>query len=167
MVVIAVLAIVFGSAVWAQRLKQRRDEFLARASGHSAQEATYGRLVTDSVSARFPEETAAVKSDSPSEKRIAVPVNTIARWLGIADAESDPKSTAGNDRFQAAKARSSDMSERGRALWLNYMRRQATYHRRTMEYHSALKRKYLAAAARPWIAVAPDPPKPTPTRSKE
>jgi hypothetical protein len=42
-------------------------------------------------------------------------------------------------------------------------RRVAEYHRRinaNQDWHEAMKRKYLRAAARPWSPVAPDPPEP-------
>ena len=35
-------------------------------------------------------------------------------------------------------------------------------HHETAEYHAALKRKYSAAAARPWRFIEPDPPPPDP-----
>jgi tetratricopeptide (TPR) repeat protein len=37
-------------------------------------------------------------------------------------------------------------------------------HHETAEYHAGLKQKYLAAAARPWLSIGPDPPPPDPIR---
>jgi tetratricopeptide (TPR) repeat protein len=39
-------------------------------------------------------------------------------------------------------------------------RKDAVIYRKTAGYHAALKQKYLAAAARPWRSVEPDPPPP-------
>ena len=52
------------------------------------------------------------------------------------------------------------MSARGRALVAKYVQRQAQYNKRRLAYHTALRRKYMAAAARPWLPIEPDPPKP-------
>jgi tetratricopeptide (TPR) repeat protein len=43
-------------------------------------------------------------------------------------------------------------------------RAQAKLHHETAEYHAGLKQKYLAAAARPWLSIGPDPPPPDPIR---
>jgi tetratricopeptide (TPR) repeat protein len=41
-------------------------------------------------------------------------------------------------------------------------RKDAVMYQKTAGYHAALKQKYLAAAARPWRSVEPDPPPPDP-----
>ena len=52
------------------------------------------------------------------------------------------------------------MEVRGRMIMHDYMRRQVEYHRRQAEYHATLVGSIVAAAAHPWLPVAPDPPKP-------
>jgi hypothetical protein len=157
MVAVAALSIAFGAYVWASRLKHKRDEFFARATWHAEQETYYGRLVADSVKVsvlrRMPDPPL-----EPPEKTITAPIRTIERWLGLPESDSTP--AVGNDRFNAAQARAGEMSERGRVVWDKYLQRQATYNQRKLEYHTALRRKYIAAAARPWLPVDPDPPKP-------
>ena len=52
------------------------------------------------------------------------------------------------------------MSARGELIWSKYLQGQAAYNQRKLEYHTALRRKYVAAAACPWLPIDPDPPKP-------
>jgi hypothetical protein len=157
MVAVAALSIAFGFYVWASRLKQKRDEFLARATWHAKQETYYGRLVADSATSSFRRKMAEPSLESP-EKTITVPVKIIERWLGLPDGDSTPAEE--NDRFKQAKARVGEMSARGELIWCQYLQRQAAYNQRKLEYHTALRRKYVAAAARPWLPIDPDPPKP-------
>ncbi len=52
------------------------------------------------------------------------------------------------------------MAVKRRTILVNHLQEQLDYHQRQAEYHAALGRKYAAAAAHPWLSVAPDPPKP-------
>ena len=70
-----------------------------------------------------------------------------------------PRKPATTDS-EKAQARAAAMAVRARMIMDDYLQRQVEYHRRQAEYHAALGRKYTAAAARPWLPVAPDPPKP-------
>ena len=72
----------FGTYVWASRLKYRRDKFFERATWHADQETYYGRLVADAASSSFRGKTAEPAPESPTET-ITVPVKTIERWLGL------------------------------------------------------------------------------------
>ncbi len=94
----------------------------------------------------------------PPPQAIFAPVRTIERWLGLP--ESKPASAAGDDHFEEARARDRAMAASAQVVWAKYLQRQAEYNRRRVEYHGDLKRKYAAAAARPWVHVDPDPPKP-------
>jgi hypothetical protein len=157
MVAVAAVSIAFGVYVWGTRLKQRRDEFFARATWHASQETYYRRLVADSATSSFRRRMADIALESP-EKTITAPVKIIERWLGLPDGNWTPAEE--NDRFKQAQARAGEMSARGRLIWSKYLQRQAAYNQRKLEYHNALRRKYVAAAARPWLPIDPDPPKP-------
>jgi hypothetical protein len=154
---VAALSIAFGAYVWGTRLKQRRDEFYARATWHATEETYYRRLVADSVKVSVRRKMPEPPLEPPAQT-INEPIRTIERWLGLPESNSTP--AEGNDRFQAAQARSGEMSARGRVVWDKYLQRQAEYNQRKLEYHTALSRKYVAAAARPWLPIDTDPPKP-------
>lgn len=157
MVAVAALSIALGAYIWASRLKRRRDEFLARATWHAELESYYRRLVTDSPKSTFRGQVAEPAPEAPA-KTITVPVKTIERWLGLP--ESDPAPEEETDRSKAAHTLAAEMAERGRVLVANYVQRQAKYNHKRLDYHTALKRKYNSAAARPWLPIKPDPPKP-------
>jgi hypothetical protein len=158
MVVVAALSLAFGACVWASRLKHRRDEFFERAIWHAKQETYYSRLVANAASGSFRGKVQEPPPQSPAEETIILPAGTIERWFGLPEGRSSPAEET--DRFRAAKQRAGEMSARGQVLMANYVRRQADYNRRRLQYHTALRRKYVAAAARPWLPIQPDPPKP-------
>jgi len=157
MVVVAALSIALGVYIWASRLKRRRDEFLARATWQAEQESYYLRVVTDAPKSTFRGQVAEPAPEAPA-KTITVPVKTIERWLGLPESDSAPAEDT--ERSKAAHAIAAEMAERGRVLVANCVQRQAKYSHKWLDYHTALKRKYISAAARPWLPIKPDPPKP-------
>jgi hypothetical protein len=82
----------------------------------------------------------------------------IEREFGLPAAKSIP--VEGDERFRAAQARSNALEPSRRRIIDEFSRKQAAYDRKLADYHAGLARKYLAAAARPWLSVAPDPPVP-------
>jgi hypothetical protein len=157
MVAVAALAVALGASVWASRLKRRRDECLARATRHAEQETYYRDLVarsaTSNLSVRMPE-----PAPEAPEKTLTMHVRTIERWLGLP--ERDPTPDEETDRAKAARAFAAEMSARCDVLIAKNAERQSAFNRRRLAYHTALKRKYIAAAARPWLPIVPDPPRP-------
>ena len=82
------------------------------------------------------------------------------RWFGLSESHSDKTEEDDHHRFKEAQSRVVAMAARGRMIMYNNALSQLEYHQRQAEYHAALGRKYAAAAARPWLPVAADSPKP-------
>jgi hypothetical protein len=164
MIAVAALSVTFGGYREAIRLKRSREEFLLRAARHCAGETYYRRLISSSESSIIHKKIAArelaaeeLMSTAQNETALESPVEL---WAGPAEGHSTQTEEAGHDRFREAQARAAAMAVRARMIMDDYLQRQVEYHRRQAEYHAALGRKYTAAAARPWLPVAPDPPKP-------
>jgi hypothetical protein len=164
MVAVAALAVALGGYREATRLKRNRDEFLARAAGHVAEAAYYRRLVASSQPSVLHDkmvarEWAAMESMSPARSDTEFN-RTLELAFGLPEFHSTQADEDDHVRFREAQARAGPMAERGRILRANHLQRELEYHQRRAEYHAAVGRKYRAAASRPWLRIAPDPPKP-------
>jgi hypothetical protein len=159
MVAVAALAVAFGASVWASRLKRRHDEFVARATWHAEQETYYRDLVARSATPPFRGMMPEPAPEAP-EKTLSMPHRTIERWLGLPESKSDPTPDEETDRVKAAHAFAAEMSARCDVLIARNAERQSAFNQSRLEYHTALRRKYVAAAAHPWLPIVPDPPKP-------
>ena len=164
MISVAALAVTLGGHREATRLKRYRDEYLARAASHVAAETYYRRLVSSSESSVLnkrvaAQELAVQESTSLDQRGIALD-GTVERWFVLAQGDSTRAEEEAHDRFREAQARADAMVERARMMVANNLKRQLEHYQRQAEYHAALGRKYATAAARPWFAIAPDPPKP-------
>jgi hypothetical protein len=154
MVAVAVFAVALGSYLEGKRLKQKHDEHLTIARRHAAAAEAYRRpLATRIIEARLDDSTPNTCTSDGFEIR-----ETIAQWF---DKPGDRTvRTELDERFQQAQSRvvaTADIRER---IIAANLRKQAEYNQRQAVYHATLARKYAAAASRPWLAVAPDPPKP-------
>jgi hypothetical protein len=164
MIAVAALAAILGGYREAIRLRRYRDDFLARAASHVEAEAYHRSLVASSKSSvlrRGPvaQELAAQELTSPGQSGIALDT-TVEPWSGLAVEESTRAEEEAHVRFREAQARTHTAAVRAPMIMANLRRRQVEYHQRRAEYHAALGRKYAVAAAYPWLAVAPDPPRP-------
>jgi tetratricopeptide (TPR) repeat protein len=143
MIAIAALAIVLGTSIEAIRLKRWRDESLRRAQAHAQYERSY--LAFE----EFSRGMAKLYSDSAQKFEKRSSPGVLSRLLGF-------KSWPEIAEFQ------SKVAEREKASAIEERDRAAKF-AEAAAYHSALKRKYLGAASRPWLFVEPDPPPPDPT----
>ena len=84
----------------------------------------------------------------------------VERWVGLLEGHSTEAEEDDRIRFREAQTRAGAIAARGRLIMENYFRRQVEYYQRRADYHAALGRKYVAAAARPCLPVAADPPIP-------
>jgi hypothetical protein len=145
MAAVAALALVLGGAVESIRVKRQRDEYLKIAGEHGIDEALYRGLERDAIdSAQLSEtllESMSVLNEIRSRPRVLGSAGQQIREMSLPGTElgAQEKEDAANERAGAA------------------------LHHKSAMYHAALKRKYLAAAARPWRRIEPDPPRPDPS----
>jgi hypothetical protein len=157
MMVVAVLAVALGGYLEVARLLHQRDEFLRTAWRHAIEERSYRRRIPTSESiARHQERLDRAiedfeRGDDPLQKSIERLTGRPTR--GPAPAPDDKA-------FAEAKARSRYLFVRSRKIQLKHLFDNAEECRKRADYHAALKNKYAAAAARPWLPVAADPPLP-------
>jgi hypothetical protein len=157
MIAVAVVALSFVARRYGIGLKHERARRLAQAKWHAKAEADYRRQITRSTArGALPERADQGPTGVPGTS--AVLDSVIEREFGLPAARSIPVN--GDDRFRAAQARSSALEASRRKLIDELGRKQTVYGRKLADYHAGLARKYLAAAARPWLSVAPDPPVP-------
>jgi hypothetical protein len=157
MTAVAVVALAFGGCRQVNRLKQKRDRCLARATWHAGAETYYRGLIA-SVATRLSSRKEADESPmSPTVTSIELD-RVIEQWFGLPAERSIQ--IEGDDRFREARARSHALAANRRKILDDYTRRQAECHQKRADYHAALARKYAIAASRPWLPVEPDPPPP-------
>ena len=160
----AALAVTLGGYREAIRLERNRAEFLARAQWHIAAETYCGRLASSSefsvIDKKRTVRTLATQESMPAALSGTVFDTTVARWSALPENPSTQAEEDGHERFREAQARAAAMAVRGRVIMDDYVKQQAALHRRLADYHAALGRKYAAAAIRPWLRVAADPPRP-------
>lgn len=154
MIVVAALACTLGSYRAAVRLKRYRDEFLAQATKHVEAEIYYRRLVSQSGSSVLQAQKVVGESMPLDEGSTAIDT-TGERWSSLSESDSSQQERHAHDRFKEAQARSRATMDTANKLTAEYRARQLELHRRMVEYHAALARKYAWAAARPWLSVAP------------
>ena len=144
MFVVAALALGLGVSVEAIRLKRQRERYLKRASENGQSEMVYRKLERNQLSLAQVDESFA--EFHRNTRRPVIPFvypddahipETDLTWARIARQQKED-------------------AKRERA--------QAKLHHETAKYHAGLKQKYLAAAARPWLSIGPDPPPPDPVR---
>jgi tetratricopeptide (TPR) repeat protein len=144
MAVVAALALVLGVSIEAIRLSRQRDRYLKLASENGQSEIVYRTLERSQLALAQIDESSAELS-----WRIRRPVIPFV----YPDDAHIPEKDLTSARIARKK---SDDAKSARA--------QAKLHHETAEYHAGLKQKYLAAAARPWLSLGPDPPPPDPIR---
>jgi tetratricopeptide (TPR) repeat protein len=144
MAVVAALALVLGVSVEAVRLSRQRGRYLKLASENGQNELHYRTLERSQLSLAEINE-----SSAEFRRKIRIPV--------IPFVYPDDAHILEKDLTSARIARKETDDARS-------ARAQAKLHHETAEYHAGLKQKYLAAAARPWLSIGPDPPPPDPTR---
>jgi hypothetical protein len=157
MLVVVAVALAFGGYREVVRLKRKRDMFFARAAWHAAAEANYRRLIASAANLATRKERADGETETPPETSTEVD-RAIERWFGLP--EGTPEPSEEDDRFKEAEARVRSLAVRRRNILADYYRRETESHRKLADYHAGLRRKYLAAASRPWLTVEPDPPPP-------
>jgi tetratricopeptide (TPR) repeat protein len=150
MAVVAVLALVLGVSVEAIRLKRQRDKFRSLAAQYGQLEARSRRLEQRSI------ETAQI-GDSGGE---------LAKKLNEIMSQSVSPRRGGQDAREMRRRRAEFTEQLKHTEQLKdvaaKVRAQAAMHHKRAEYHAALRRKYSAAAARPWRSIEPDGPPPDP-----
>jgi len=104
-------------------------------------------------------ELAARELLSPAPRDTALG-RTVELAFGLPEGHSTQAEEDDHNRFREAQARAGATALMGRSIANAYLHRQTGYHQWQAEYHAALKRKYAAAAAYSWLAVAPDAPPP-------
>lgn len=144
MMVVAVLALVLGLSVEAIRLRRARSNFLKLASENDQNERLFRLLEASRLSMADINESYAEHS------------KTIRRPLIPFVYPDDANIPEMNEQWAEAARQKSDDVKKERA--------QAKIHHEMAEFHAALREKYLAAAARPWQSVEPDPLPPDPMR---
>ena len=159
MIAVAALSVALGGYREATRLKRIRDEYLMRAAWHNAEETDYRRLVWSSAASVSQKTMAARELVSPAPAGPTLD-RAIELLVGLPESNSTQADEDGLARFKEAQARVGAMAARREMIMDKHLRRQLDYHQKWAEYHAALGRKYAAAAAHPWLSVAPDPPKP-------
>ena len=164
MIAVAALSLTLGGYREATRLKRVRDEFLSKATAHLAAETHYRRLASSSETFVLGRKTAvrevAAQELVSDAERDTTLDKAVERWFGPSESHSDKTEEDDHHRFKEAQSRVEATAAKGRMIMDNYAMRQVESHQRQAEYHAALGRKYAAAAARPWLPVAADPPKP-------
>jgi hypothetical protein len=156
MIVAAAIAMALGGYREANRLKQRRDAYLMRATWHAGAETYYRRLSTRPWT-RADRRVEADQEPAPGtelEKAIELVE------FGLSSERSD-RSEA-HDRFREAQARQDALADKVRKLADDQRRKQTMYHAKLADYHAALAKKYRDAASHPWLAVEADPRLPNP-----
>ncbi len=144
MAAVGALALVFGVSVETIRLKRQRERYLKLASDNGQSEIHYRTLERSQLSlAQIDESSAEFTS------KIRIPVIPFV----YPDDARMPEMNLSSARIARKKR---DDAKRERV--------QAKLHHATAEYYAELKQKYLAAAARPWLSIGPDPPPPDPMR---
>jgi tetratricopeptide (TPR) repeat protein len=147
---VAVIALVLGVSIGAFRLNRQRDIYLKLASEHEQLEVLYRNLEqSDLEMAQFNESLPG--TDESSRTRF--------------DAQAKSRPIAGSPRVRELKKRTGNLLAdiaRQRRESVEQNRAGAALSHKTAMHHAALKQKYLAAAARPWRSVEPDPPPPDP-----
>jgi hypothetical protein len=154
MLVVVAVALAFGGYREMMRLKRQRDRYFARATWHAGAEAYYLRL-TANLAAR--KGWSDQEAEPPPETSTEVD-QVIERWFGLPSGKPEPSDQ--DDRFAEAQARVQSTAVRRRKILADYQRKETESHRKLAEYHAGLRRKYMAAASRPWLTVEPDPPPP-------
>jgi hypothetical protein len=121
-----------------QVYRQKAAAFLARELGERTQEEIYGKL------ARL-------------ELKSIANLGQMYQWQG--EINSIPGMSTHNNKLfmQSLRERAKTSAMMGQAHVARSKRSAAR-----VAYYAAMKKKYQAAAARPWQVVAPDPPLPPP-----
>ena len=144
MVVVAALALSLGVSVEAIRLKHQREQYLKLASENGQSEKLYRNLERNQLALAQIDESSA-----------ELPWNTRRPVIPFVYPD-DTHIPEMNEIWSRIARQRRDDAKRERA--------QAKLSHETAEYHAGLKQKYLAAAARPWLSIGPDPPPPDPMR---
>jgi tetratricopeptide (TPR) repeat protein len=142
MALVAVTALVLGVSLEAVRMRRARSNFLKLASENGQSE------VLDRIQEQNHLAWAQTRESSLELSRAMR--GPVIPFVYPHDADSQEL----NDGWEEVVRQRSDEAKK--------MRAKAKVHHDTAEYHAALKQKYLAAAARPWLSVEPDPPPPDP-----
>lgn len=148
MFAIAALAVILGGSIEAIRLKRTHDEFRKIAAEHARRETDYRQ-----AGKSYAQMAQMVESFLHDEKSL------LERLEG-----HHSKSPGQGLRSGAFEELQSKLRNKYRSNATNgtMEREEAARSAELAEYHATLKRKYLRAAARPWLSVEPDPPPPDP-----
>jgi hypothetical protein len=162
MVVVAVLAAALSGYLEFGRLVERRAEYRRRAKVHAGLEAYYLKRKFDAASVarrkkRLEFERALDLAESEEDQEGAFR-RLIERMLDRSADSSAPSEE--QRRFQEAQTRARMLRVKRVEMELDYLLKNAEFHQRQARYHAVLRAKYEAAASRPWLSVAPDPPSP-------
>ncbi len=136
-----------------------RDEFLAQATKHGEAEIYYRRLVS-SVPVFGLQAQKVVGESMPLDEGSTAIDTTGERWSSLSESDSSRQERHAHDRFKEAQARSratmdtaiSSLPSTVRGNWSCIEGWSSITPRSHANTH--------AAAARPWLSVAPDPPEP-------
>jgi hypothetical protein len=160
MVVVAALAAALGGYLEVARLIERRAEFRQRAKVHAGLEAYYHKQKPNAAYVAHrkkmlesEQDLAEFEADQEAEFR-----RLIERMFGRSTESLAPFEE--DLRFREAQARARMLRVRSIAMALDYLLKRTEFHQRQAQYHAVLTAKYEAAASRPWLSVAPDPPPP-------
>jgi len=161
---VAALGATLGGYREANRLKQKRVEFLERAAWHAAGETYYRDMIASSdrsvlYKTMAAEDAAAVESISAVQKENAFE-RTLALWFDLPDRKTSQTAEADQEQLRIERARAAAMAIRKQRVIDDYIRSHVVYHQQLAEHHSALARKYEYFAAHPWFPVTADPPWP-------
>ncbi len=159
MIVVAVLALILGGSLESIRLRRYRDECLKRAGTHARWEQSY--LARERLSLAM-EQSARETADLVEpflvrklEERSARLKNRLSeRMLEGMDRRT-------RTHILESERRQAELAEQPKKQAAE-KHAEAVRFAEFAAYHTALKRKYLRAAARPWRSVEPDPPPPEP-----
>jgi tetratricopeptide (TPR) repeat protein len=157
MIAVAALALILGVSLEAIRLKRRRDEFLKRAVTHAQLE----RVFRDSG--------AALRKVAALEESVPELLGNHSASQGIGYTKTSLLGISSRTRtlIRESQRKPAELAER-KPVELAELRQKAVARHRSLTarfaesaaYDTALKQKYLQAAARPWQSVEPDPPPP-------
>jgi tetratricopeptide (TPR) repeat protein len=144
MAVVAILALVLGVSVESIRLKRQCDKFRSLAAGHGQQETFYRQMEQSVIELAQIEESSGERTKELNE--------SMSHFVS-------PR--LGGQKVQEMRRRWAEFSEQQKNEAAKDRARAAMHHD-SADYHAALKRKYSAAAARPWRSIEPDGPPPDP-----
>ena len=161
MFIIVIISVGLGGYVEVARLKRLSDEFARISLRHRLDESRYRGAVptAESVAYKQKDIERAFKAIAPRDSAFD-PV--LLRSLGLPARRIARPEEHSDVPFEDSCARREALAVKSATMALEYHLGNAEYHRRRAEYHAALSRKYAAAAKRPWLTVAPDPPVPRP-----